>query len=434
MADAEAPRPLVAAWLRCARVGLVAGVLCACACSPARPAPTLAATALPVPLPATALVPQMAALGACLSAASWLEPRAAGQGYRLRAVLRREGRWGQPFTVDDHADVAMFSADLPGLARLPGGGLLAYWERFERSAGDPYATRIQLARSVDDGRTWRPLPAPHADATVGQHSFTAAFELPDGLGLVWLDAQRQQFVPAARGRKRAWLGAIGLRYALLDGDGRVRSDGFVDPITCECCPTSAALSARGPIVVYRDRASPAQRAEDVRDDGGSVRDVHVARLEGDAWTAPRRVHADEWVMAGCPDNGPALDARGDRVAVAWWTGAGAQPHVSLAFSSDSGQTFSAPIPISAGPAGGQVTVALERDGRAAVVGWLERGQAWARRVEVGGALGEPLALGPAPLRARLPRWIADGDGVLALWSEKRDDGTAVRLTRLSAQP
>ncbi len=404
------------------------GLGLACRRAPAR----LAAEELTTPVPAGALVPQMAALGEGRLGLSWLERRA-DQGYRLRASLGHVGAWGTPVTIDDNPDIAMFSADLPGLAMLPGGALLAYWERFDAQAGDPYATRIHLARSDDDGRTWQALPSPHGDGAVGQHSFVAPFAAREALGLVWLDAQRQRYLaPAQAGGRGAWQGAIGLRSALLGSDGRVRRDAFVDPITCECCPTSAALTSRGPVVAYRDRVTPNVRPEDVRDDAGSVRDVHVARLESAGWTTPRRVHADDWVIAGCPDNGPAVDALGARVAVAWWTGAGPQPHVSVAFSEDAGDTFGAPLLVSSGPAAGQVTVVSIDEGRAAIVGWLEGGQAWARRVPARGVAGAPLALGSAPLRARLPRWVSDGASILALFTRRSGDETSVQLMRLSA--
>ncbi len=395
------------------------------------PAP-LVAEELTTPLPAGALVPQMAVLGEGRLGLSWMERRA-DKGYRLRASLGEAGAWGAPVTIDDSPDIAMFSADLPGLAALPGGALLAYWERFDDHTGDPYATRIHLARSDDEGRTWQALPSPHGDGAVGQHSFVAPFAAPDALGLVWLDAQRQRYLPPARaGARGSWHGAIGLRSALLGRDGRVLRDAFVDPITCECCPTSAALTSRGPVVAYRNRVTATERPEDVRDDAGSVRDVHVARLESAGWTAPRRLHADDWVIAGCPDNGPAVDALGARVVVAWWTGAGAQPHVSVAFSEDAGDTFGAPTLVSSGPAAGQVTVVSIDEGRAAIVGWLEGGQAWARRVDARGAPGALLALGSAPLRARLPRWVADGASILALFTQRSGDETSVRLMRLSA--
>lgn len=257
---------------------------------------------------------------------SWLEPRR-DKGYRFRAALRRGSGWENTVTIDDSPDITMFSANLPGVAQLPGGPLLAYWERADRRAkDDPYATTIQLARSVDNGRTWAPLPSPHgADGVSGEHSFLSAFSTGSKLGLVWLDAQKQHHVhtPPSGGRetKDEWLGAIGLRYASFQSDGQQVTDTFIDPITCECCPTSAAVSTKGPVAVYRNCvAPPGARPQDIRYETATVRDIYLVRLEKGHWTKPRRVYPDNWVFNGCPDNGPAVDAGGERVAVARWTG------------------------------------------------------------------------------------------------------------------
>src|SRR5690606_40868449 len=80
----------------------------------------------------------------------------------------------------------------------------------------------------------------------------------------------------------------GGRRALRSFPTRRSSD-----LVCDCCQTSVALTSRGPLLFYRGR-SPDE-----------VRDVLVSRLEGNVWTAPRRVHADDWVVGGCPVNGPS---------------------------------------------------------------------------------------------------------------------------------
>jgi hypothetical protein len=60
---------------------------------------------------------------------------------------------------------------------------------------------------------------------------------------------------------------------------------------------------------------------------------------------PRRrtLHADGWKIDYCPVNGPAAGAIGDTVAVAWFTGAQDTSRVRVAFSTDAGATFSAPV-------------------------------------------------------------------------------------------
>jgi hypothetical protein len=396
---------------------------------------TLIAQSIDVPVPVGAVVPQMTVTAAGDTLLSWLEPRP-DEGYRFRAAARRREIWADTVTIDDSRDVSGFNADLPGVAELPGGAWLAYWERFDRTAiDDVYATDIHLSRSVDAGRTWIPLPSPHRDGVSGQHSFLSTFAVGPELGLVWLDAQQQHHVhtPIAGDAKTKdeYIGAVGLRYASFGSDGRQHSDTFVDPITCECCPTAAAVSARGPVVAYRDRVTPpGAQPVDIRYETATVRDIQVVRLENGRWTEPRRVHADNWVINACPDNGPAVDAVGNRLVVAWWTAADNRPRASVAFSDDAGETFRAPIRVDIKGAEGQVTVAAVDGGRAAVVGWLEDHETRARWVGADGRLGPPIVLGIAPNHARLPRWIAVNDAVLAVWSDEVRGQRSVHMARL----
>lgn len=127
---------------------------------------------------------------------------------------------------------------------------------------------------------------------------------------------------------------------------------------CECCPTAAAVTADGPIIAYRDR-SPDE-----------IRDIYVSRLVSGKWSEPAAVHRDNWKIAAYPVNGPALSANGKKVATAWFTAKGDVGHTFVAFSSDSGRSFNAPIQLDDASALGRVDVALLDDGSAAAT-WIE---------------------------------------------------------------
>ena len=174
-----------------------------------------------------------------------------------------------------------------------------------------------------------------------------------------------------------------MRYVAVDNGGEVTADSFIDPITCECCPTSSAVTKRGPIVVYRGRQEPPNTAPtDVEGAESTVRDIEITRIENGRWTTPHRIFADNWVINACPDNGPAVDSDGDQIAVAWWTKADGQPKVQVAFSSDAGDTFGHPIRVDREAGEGQVTVASLPGQNAAVVGWIEDQKVWARWISL----------------------------------------------------
>jgi hypothetical protein len=131
----------------------------------------------------------------------------------------------------------------------------------------------------------------------------------------------------------------------------------VDPSVCDCCGTDAAVTSRGPLLVYRDRTA------------GEIRDIYAARLEDGAWQAPRAVHADGWTIAACPVNGPAVAAAGNDAVVAWYSAANDVPKLQLARSADAGDSFGAPVVVDEGEAvQGRTDVAL--DAKQAWVAWL----------------------------------------------------------------
>jgi hypothetical protein len=131
----------------------------------------------------------------------------------------------------------------------------------------------------------------------------------------------------------------------------------VDARAGACCQTDVAVTARGPLLVYRDRTPE------------EIRDIYATRREGNAWHAPRAVHADGWKIDACPVNGPAVAAVGNDAVVAWYSAAGDMPVVQLARSTDAGDAFAAPVVVDRGEAvQGRVDVAL--DARQAWVAWL----------------------------------------------------------------
>jgi hypothetical protein len=134
------------------------------------------------------------------------------------------------------------------------------------------------------------------------------------------------------------------------------------------------------------------------------------------------VHRDGWVIAGCPTNGPAVAASGSLVAVSWFTAAGNQPQVKIAFSTDGGATFAAPIRVDAGNPVGWPDVLID-DGRALVT-WLERtgegtGDLRLREVTQAGAAPAALTVASASSgRATgIPTMARAGDHLIVAWRQ-----------------
>lgn len=304
---------------------------------------------------------------------SWLEPIGDPvTSHRLRVARLGPAGFEGPTTVLESNRIFANWADLPSVTAAPDGSILAHFA--EKSASDPYAYDVQLALLAKGSRTFRRLGPAHDDATRSEHGFVSVLPTgPSEFRLIWLDGR------AANQE----LGAMSLRTAVVSASGVNRSE-VVDDRVCDCCGTSAAATKQGPLVVYRDRTE------------SEVRDISVSRRVGGTWTPPKPIHEDRWKIAGCPVNGPAVDARGDTVVVAWFTGA-PRPGVRVAFSHDSGATFGGPIVVdeTLPHVEGRVDIVLADD--AAIVSWLAGteesvSQLWVRRVRADGARGDAVAV------------------------------------------
>ncbi|GGJ95964.1 sialidase family protein [Luteimonas terricola] len=272
-------------------------------------------------------------------------------------------RWETaPVTIAVGNSMVVNWADTPHVMATPDGALWAHW--LQKNGDAPYAYDVMLAMSGDGGRRWSTPVSPHDDGTQTEHGFVSMWPAAQGgLGIAWLDGRNTAGAhdgDDAHGGHAA-AGAMTLRAAHFDGALRRGADVEIDASVCDCCQTSAAVTARGPLLVYRGRT------------GGEIRDILATRLDGEAWTTPRPVHADGWLMPACPVNGPAVAAEGEGAVIAWYTAAGGEPEVRAAYSADAGDSFAAPVSIDIGDAvQGRVTVALA-DGQAWVL-WLREDQ------------------------------------------------------------
>jgi hypothetical protein len=348
---------------------------------------------------------------------SWLEPTAE-RVYALKLSHYDDNQWSPPVTITERNDFFVNWADFPTVAEVAPGLLAAHW--LQRNGAGTYDYGVRVVHSRDGGRTWSEPWMPHEDGTPTEHGFASFLPLSaQAWGVVWLDG-REFHAPEGEQATEE----MTLRFRSVGADGTPGPETLVDARICDCCQTDAALTSQGPLVVYRDRSER------------EIRDIYVTRLVGGRWTEGAPVHADGWQIDACPVNGPAAAARGDEVAVAWFTGAGDVPRVNVAFSGDAGAAFAAPVQVDDGNPAGRVDALLLGDG-SALITWLERtsaGQAEvrARRVWPDGRRGPSATLTrSSDARASgFPRVALAPDGALLIaWTDATDAGTRVKLAR-----
>jgi len=356
---------------------------------------------------------------------SWIERT--GDLATLKFAERTAAGWTAARTIASGRDWFVNWADVPSVLRLPSGAIVAHW--LQKSGPSTYAYDVRLSHSTDDGKTWSRSYLPHHDGTQTEHGFASLFPMGDGFGLVWLDGRAMKAGgdhPSTRPGENSGArsgqgggdhggGAMSVYFGQFDKAFKQIAEAPVDTRVCECCPTAAVVTAEGVITAYRNRSDE------------EVRDNYVSRFVSGKWLAPQPVFNDNWKIAACPVNGPALAASGRNVAMTWFTVKEEQGHAYLAFSTDAGATFGKPIRVDDGGSLGRVDVELLPDG-AALATWVEfadqRAQFRARRIDRNGTRSAPVTVaGIAGNRASgYPRAaVANGEVVFA-WTEPVDGG------------
>lgn len=352
---------------------------------------------------------------------SWIESN--DKLHALKLAAFDGARWSETREVARGDDWFVNWADTPHVA-ASGGKWWAHWLRKSEATGHAYD--VVLSRSEDRGATWSAPTLVNTDGVRGEHGFVSMWPEANGaLGIAWLDGRK---AGGGHGGHEGHGGAMTLRTALFDAAGERISESELDARTCDCCQTAMAQTSRGPLLAWRDR------------DENEIRDIVVARRDGDAWTSLHKVHDDQWQMPACPVNGPSLAARGNDAWVAWYTAAGNRPRVALAHSADAGDNFAPALEIDSGDAvQGRVAVAATSD--AVWVGWLRedaQGQSLWLAVYDAGLTHERQRIRVAELQGRgrgtgFPQLLAAGDDVYFVWTDIADGRPTLRGVRITGK-
>jgi hypothetical protein len=348
---------------------------------------------------------------------SWLEPGANGDEFYLRhASWLPDRRWSAATKVVAGDDWFINWADFPSVVPVDERRWVAHW--LQQKPGGIYSYDAMVRLSEDGGATWGTPRALHDDGTATEHGFVSIANAAGRAYAVWLDGRKTSAEAGHEGGHHGTAGGAMTLRGTIVAPGPQDSGVEIDDRVCDCCQTDAAGSGDGLVVVYRDR------------DDRELRDIRAVRLGADGWSAPAIVHADGWRIDACPVNGPAVAALDDDVVVAWFT-APDVPRVRLAYSSDGGRTFAAPIEVASGKVAGRVDVVLLPD-RRAVVSWMQESTAGAalraQPFTAAGAAGAAIDFATTDVASSsgFPQMLGTGDGLLFAWTGT-DPGPALRV-------
>ena len=280
---------------------------------------------------------------------SWME-QDSGSLTKLKYAAFKGDTWSEPIEIAADSTWFVNWADYPSIIAHNGKPMAAHW--LDKVNGGTYAYHIKM-KAYSEG--WSESFTPHTDNTPTEHGFVSMTPATDSSYMaLWLDGRQtldREVDDYANMDK-----AMTLRAAHISTTGDILEDYLIDEMVCDCCQTAIVKTQIGYAVAYRNR-SPDE-----------IRDINTTTLINDVLSEPTAINSDNWQIAACPVNGPAIDAHGNTVAVAWFTGANDEALVKMAISQDHGQTYGEPVILDAQAPLGRVD--LNMTDQSLWVSWL----------------------------------------------------------------
>lgn len=313
--------------------------------------------------------------------------------------------WSAPQLIASGKDWFVNWADYPVIASDGEGHMMAHV--LVRSGEEKFAYDIRIAVSNNNGKNWTIPRKLHDDTTRTEHGFVSILPYQNNFFVCWLDGRNTGGDEAHEHDSHH--GSMTLRAAVVDTQGNKLQEWELDNRVCDCCQTTAAITDSGPVVIYRNRSEE------------EVRDIFITRYENGMWSEPQPVFNDNWLVHGCPVNGPRCDALGNTLVVAWFTAHGDEPKVNVIFSADGGKTFGKPIRIDEGHTIGRVDVIMVNE-KQALVSWMEGDAIKIAFVYVSGERGKSLLVARSSEKraSGFPQLTRTTEGAVIAWTSPAD--------------
>lgn len=295
-------------------------------------------------------------------------------------------------------------ADYPTMAVADSGRMLASY--LVKSDTGKFTYDIHLASSADAGKSWQHAGLLHQDGIHAEHGFVSLLPYQQGFFASWLDGRNATAGHDMPAGHEGHAGAMSLRAATLGYTGKVQQEWELDSRTCDCCQTTAAITHDGPVVMYRDRSER------------EVRDMSVVKWMNNNWTEPKNVLQQNWIMPGCPVNGPRMAANGQRIAAVLFSSPNDSASVQVVFSADGGINFGKGIRIDEGKTIGRVDIDWINE-NTAIVSWMDNEKIQMRTVSTAGEMSavKTVAVTSAKRAGGFPQLCYSNGFVYVAWTD-----------------
>ncbi|EDM30042.1 BNR repeat, putative [Roseovarius sp. TM1035] len=193
---------------------------------------------------------------------SWTEEK--GAEAKVRMAILDGSEWSDARTIHKSSKIYINWADFPSVMALSNGTLAVQW--LELNGTSDYQYDVNIAFSLDEGKSWSVPLIPHDDRSQRQHGFVSLVPHQfGGLTALWLDGRKYE----SQTEGDSFENAMQLRSRQINSDGTMKPESLLDARACTCCQTSAARTGSGDMVaVYRHRTAD------------EIRDISIVRSTG----------------------------------------------------------------------------------------------------------------------------------------------------------
>jgi|KBSSwiStaDraftv2_1062776.scaffolds.fasta_scaffold09350_2 hypothetical protein len=223
---------------------------------------------------------------------------------------------------DPAAKVSAHGESAPALA-TGGEAIYALWQQRSEKG----ANQLAVARSLNYGRSFDTPVIVTGDEAPGFHGFASLGVSPQGaIYATWLDGR--ELTPGS-GTFAVYISRSTDRGATFDQPHRVALS------ACPCCRPGIAFGPKNQVIIAWRKVFD-----------GDIRDlvVSISNDGGQTFVPEVRVSDDGWHLNACPDSGPSLAVKDNRIYVAWLTeGREHKARIQLSWSDDLGKTFHSPV-------------------------------------------------------------------------------------------
>jgi len=331
----------------------------------------------------------------------------------------RDGKWINPQIIASGSDWFVNWADFPAHAI---NGDLMLTSYLKKSASGTYTYDVTLSLQKLSGEKIKDDFILHTDGVKAEHGFVSIIpNANQGFFITWLDG-RNTLEKESDGHHKP----MTIRFAEITSSGDVMNESELDSSTCDCCQTSIAITNKGPLVVYRDRSEK------------EVRDIYITRKINGVWEAPTPVHNDEWIINGCPVNGPKVAVNSNNLAVSWFTVSDEKPTVNLSFSKSNGSSFGTPIKINDHDAIGRVDVVFLNE-QEVVVSYMEGDDLGTylriKKVSIDGKVSAPITISKIDggRNTGVPQLEIFNNEIFVVWTVFLDEKNQLKSVKLSPE-